>query len=138
MAAQGLPAAATYRGRNRDEPTDRFGRQPIRAQAAETLPAGCSNLAGRQRRDPHPKRCAGRTYHPHRTAPVTPTQTHDTRRESRRARLSHRNAQAGHGWTATALPLTATLADRLADKARVFEGTAKGDGVLDLLEGAAR
>jgi hypothetical protein len=69
------------------------------------------------------------------TDPVT-TQTHDTRRHSREARLSHRNAQAGHGWTASAIPLAATIADRLADKARVFEGTAKGDGVLDLLERA--
>jgi hypothetical protein len=51
--------------------------------------------------------------------------------------LSHRNAQAGHGWTASAIPLAATIADRLADKARVFEGTARGDQALDVLERTA-
>jgi hypothetical protein len=68
---------------------------------------------------------------------VTPTQTLDTRRQSRQARRQHSKHEATrHGWTHSALPLTATLADAIAEKARVFAGTARGDWAEDALDRA--
>lgn len=56
-----------------------------------------------------------------------------TRKESHRARQAHRMAHAGqHGWTVAALPLVATIAERLAVKAAADD--ARGDRAADALE----
>lgn len=59
--------------------------------------------------------------------------TENTRRESGRARQAYRVAQARqHGWALAALPLAATIAERLRVKAGSDD--AAGDRAQDALE----